>query len=512
MTDRVIPVDDYALDAQDRERIVDFADKVVRFGEDFELKVAQKETANPLFAFLRSPGIQSDYYRWKLFCIAQAYSAEDIHQLVKNFGVYIMENCSNDRSLDLTDKDRASLFMLLVKNDGSKQHIQELRMFIVERSHSFLAIGRIFLSYLSTVSPSRFQHVLHTLFVLNDVIFHSKDLTMRGNYTSAVEECGQIPVEFLKAIWQSMVQIMARCAALAKDSAPGDEGAASASGMKLRKLAELWQLKGHISSEQLSEINCAMDGMLLRYEDSGGLSPLVSPYCPVSILPASRAPALTTLAFGGQASSADHPAAAAAPAPPVIPPSAALNMLQVRVGRMVNIVKEARRLNPELEERSYCPIDVSLLPPALNPYVEPGRLEARMANFSDKLNLLMNPKLAESAAITASATGPNARLQQREHNADYRWERDAEDFVSGTLDSKKTYLASYRQARMEAVEAQKVDKAGERALPADNIGRSLLAGLGWEEGCGLGAAGAGRQTPIDAVPKLGKGGIGSGRS
>ena len=47
-------------------------------------------------------------------------------------------------------------------------------------------------------------------------------------------------------------------------------------------------------------------------------------------------------------------------------------------------------------------------------------------------------------------------------------------------------------------------------VTADNIGHTMLKGMGWAEGKGLGSTGSGIQTPVSVVSRKGRSGIGTG--
>jgi len=510
----IIPVGDDAIDAVDRARIVEFVEYAARKGDDFEQMVSEKEALNPQFDFLRG-GSHSSFYNWRLLCRRRGYSGEQVDQIVKDFGVHIISNSSPSGRFDLTDKDRANLFKMLLKNDGSKQSIQQLRQFVVERAHSFVSIGRIFYSYSKTISPSRFQHALHTLYVLNDIIFHCGETTMSGVYTASIAACRHLPVDFLRAVWPSLLLIMAKFDALAKLALAGD---AITNSAKLLKLAELWHLKDKISYEQLIELTAALSGSMALEEPGADESPLISPYCPASIFPAadslvSSVPVPAT-SVGGQPSavtttmmSAGASSARLQSTGPVYSQTApSVDLLTVPVGVLASMAQASRRLG----RKPYHPLDPSVTALAPAPHVEPARQEARLSDFYSKLNQLTHPKTASSAAnvraadFNSDAAGAVAR-------SDRMRTRVQEEEDDGRVRSKRSnnYAAAHKHARMEALQTMQAERTGGPALAADNIGHAMLAGLGWEEGRGLGAAGTGLKAPIQAVVKKDKAGIGS---
>lgn len=602
--ERVIPVDDSVLNAEDLSKIVQFVEYAARNGEEFEKIGNGKEATNPQFDFLRG-GDHSDFYQWKLFCRRSGYSSQQISDIVRNFKAYILENCSTMGSLDLTDKDRANVFTMLVRNDGGKQSIQQLRNFATERPHSIIAIGRIFLAYVKTLSPSRFPHVLHTLYALNDIIFHSSELTMYGAYTSVVDECKRMPVDFVQTVWPSLMGTMVKCATLASNT---DN---PTNTVKIHKLAELWQLKGYLSAAQLTEITQAMtaaavgdcnhDNSIRNTFEGTDVAPLVSPFCPASILlqpqpkpplppppqpirssgtstePSTISSFLPGLRPPPGPTPPPHPpppppfpvshrdsqvavppsvmaSIPAIPAPvyphhndtlypsvarglpsgvmyghphiplPPPPPPPSIDLLSVSVGSLANLAKTSRRLG----HRPYRPLDMSVLAQSTTPYVEPGRLEARVADFYSKLSLLLHPEATETAALDNLVSS----IGRKDQHSEYRGERgrvrtrdregegeDEEGYYSGRRDRNlhhQSYLAACKQARIQALQEQEQEQEQQLAresddivLSSDNIGHAMLAGLGWEQGRGLGAAGAGMKAPIQAVAKKGKGGIGS---
>lgn len=195
------------------DRIKKLAPYVARNGKEFEDKVKQKEGENPLFNFLylsgyaifgsiESSGILSKanegywYYKWMLYCAQKGLSSSDIQNVEKKHIEYLKsEILQNPGFLDLIDEDKAELQFWLPKNTGSKDFIKALRKWILDRSHSIRAIGNGFCQFIKEISStvesksnstdilSVFNKILHSIYVLNDVLYNCKGATTMGPYT-----------------------------------------------------------------------------------------------------------------------------------------------------------------------------------------------------------------------------------------------------------------------------------------------------------------------------------------
>ena len=196
------------------DRIRKLAPYVARNGKEFEDKVKQKEGENPLFNFLNLSGyaifggIESNngilnkanegywYYKWMLYCAQKGLSTSDIQNVEKKHVEFLKsEILQNSGFLDLIDEDKAELQYWLPKNTGSKDFIKALRKWILDRSHSIRAIGNCFCQFIKEISStvesksnaadilSVFNKILHSIYVLNDVLYNCKGSTATGPYT-----------------------------------------------------------------------------------------------------------------------------------------------------------------------------------------------------------------------------------------------------------------------------------------------------------------------------------------
>jgi hypothetical protein len=200
-----------------------------------------------------------------------------------------------------------------------------------------------------------------------------------------------------------------------------------------------------------------------------------------------------------------------------------LDLARIPVGNMANIVKAAKKAG----QPAHTTMDVMVFASHAAPHVEPGRVEVRVAEFYRQLEALLHPEEARAAAKTwqgiAPTTSANDRKRtdascsrsdtgSREHRDEHRWEQ----YVPGYEEDK--VRPSHGQDR-DQPRGRKLPRTAGRDVPAtetqiseENVGHKLLRGLGWQQGSGLGAEGAGIVEPIRAHAASDRSGIGSGES
>jgi hypothetical protein len=199
-----------------------------------------------------------------------------------------------------------------------------------------------------------------------------------------------------------------------------------------------------------------------------------------------------------------------------------LDLARIPVGNMANIVKAAKKAG----QPAHTTMDVMIFASHAAPHVEPGRVEVRVAEFYRQLEALLHPEEARAAAKGPHGTGtapttsgdvrrrPDALTSRsetgsREHRDEHRWEQ---------------YVPGYEEDKVRPSHAQDRDQPRGRKFPRtaghatetqiseENVGHKLLRGLGWQQGSGLGAEGAGIVEPIRAHAASDRSGIGSGES
>eukprot|EP01035_Chromulina_nebulosa_P024888 gene24888-32425_t len=202
------------------DRIKKLVPYVARNGKEFEDKVKQKEGENSLFNFLYLSGYASCgdtdngninssncilnksnegywYYKWMLYCVQKGLPPSDVQSIEKKHIEYLKADIlRNPGFLDLIDEDKAELKYWLPKNTGSKDFIKALRKWILDRSHSIRAIGIYFCHFIHDLSStvlstnsaaadilSVFNKILHSIYVLNDVLYNCNGASAMGPYT-----------------------------------------------------------------------------------------------------------------------------------------------------------------------------------------------------------------------------------------------------------------------------------------------------------------------------------------
>ena len=198
------------------DRIKKLVPYVARNGKEFEDKVKQKEGENSQFNFFYLSGYASYgdiengsncilnksnegywYYKWMLYCVQKGLSSSDIQNIEKKHIEYLKADIiRNPGFLDLIDEDKVELQYWLPKNTGSKDFIKALRKWILDRSHSIRAIGIYFCHFINDLSStvlstnsaaadilSAFNKILHSIYVLNDVLYNCNGASAMGPYT-----------------------------------------------------------------------------------------------------------------------------------------------------------------------------------------------------------------------------------------------------------------------------------------------------------------------------------------
>ena len=533
--------------------------------------------------------------------------------------------------LKLTNLDEIGLVTLLQNNNGSKDTIKTTRKWILERAHSIVHIGILVRKYVEELAfaegTSAYIAVLHTAYVLNDVLYNSKGARSRGPYTKI--STTDSPVDVATLLVPYLGAVLRAGFATATEDAQRD---------KVLRLVELWTLKCFISETEGEAMMKSLSSAEAPVE--GPAPALVSPYlesplpsnAPVTVAaPPSATPALpntnnTAMSSqpvlsesqlnqlqliqqriqvqmfanqmqqqqqqpsppppnmpnpsfplppgGGQffPSQAFYPQMMPMPgqiapppgpyppgqiggpyqmAPPPGPypsgqlappyPSAPLlDLTRIPVGNMVNIVKAAKRAG----HPPHTTLDIMLYASHAMPHVEPGRVDARVADFYRHVEILSNPESVAASSTVNSVAGSSSagegsgdgnrkgkhytsasglkegEVSRREGGAEESWEKyvpgyeDEKDSSSSNREQELGRVRGRKQSRYGSGGLQQVDTAAATAMETEiseeNVGHKLLRGLGWQHGSGLGADGSGIVAPISAKTVLDKSGVGKG--
>lgn len=217
--------------------------------------------------------------------------------------------------------------------------------------------------------------------------------------------------------------------------------------------------------------------------------------------------------------------------PPIPPPVVQLDLTRIPVGNMVNIVKAAKRAghpassstNLDDNDNVMQPIDIMIYASHASPYVEPGRLEARVAEFYKHAEAILNPppppppsvNIAKSSfktespprarsnsslQVATSLLADDERLDTKSFlDKEEGWEKHVpgyEEEREKQQRQQEEQIRSRKYARRSATSGSVPVSTIDTEIAEDNMGHKLLRGLGWQKGSGLGAENAGIVEPI----------------
>ena len=272
-------------------------------------------------------------------------------------------------SVDLTTPDRLTLGEMLQSNSGSKDSIKALRTWILDRSHSILAIGVVCGSFARQIRGDRnyppsvmFLKLLHVIYVINDVFFNCATATTSGPYTTVLQPAQILSVDVVGGIWPQLPSII-HCAFNAASSESEKE--------KLWKIITLWESKKFRVPLVCNELRHAMS-LPLMTNVAVPLPHLTSPY-------ALNIPPPPPPAFPIAPTIFAPPPSVPSPSLQHFPPPSQFivpNLQNMSVGSMSNIVRASIKTG----RSKYSPIDVTQVN-AMVQSVEPGRLEVRIEEY-----------------------------------------------------------------------------------------------------------------------------------
>ena len=426
MADNFLAIPTQAPQSHDvTDAIHKLASYVKKNGVVFEDICRQKEKDNPKFKFL-SPGDESYYYyKWALLCSLKNYGPEQIKQLEESFRQSLLS--TNPGHIDICIEDNIQLMESLRANHGSKEQIRSLRKWILDRAHSCVAIGRVL--YTVIKSATEFIKMLHCVYVINDVFFNSSAAKIKGPYTSLLNESeSNVSVPVVDCIWYYLGPLMQVSYRHATTDGEKD---------KLIKIIALWETRGFIDSAKMLHLRQVMT----QAEDVVPLNipTLLQPYAaklptmeepttvpappsfvhssnpfqsaavptqppmsvpmppvppptpphqyhvgqgvpPLPMAPMQIAPSLTLTHM--------LPQLPTPPAPPLLP---SIDLQRCTVGSMANLI----RAHVKMGHKRYAPLDTPPYTQAIQQFVEPGRLEARINEFYRRLR----PKVDDASTV-----------------------------------------------------------------------------------------------------------------
>lgn len=299
------------------------------------------------------------YYNWLLFCQDNHISDEHRKYLESSHKQRLSSVAAG--FLDLSDEDIQDLQRKLNENAGSRDDVKSLRKWVLERSHSIVAIAREIKNFIkSAVLMNREDTILHTLYTVNDVLYNMKDATSIGPYTSLLPESQPVNVVTL---WVPYLAFILRLSF--------DLSANNASQQnKIRRLLNLWESKGFLGLQYFQIINSCIESSIPPQEPPDyeltrpyleGLEVFVRPQISYSTISDESNLIQNSVpqTYNSLTSNADF------------------GMLSV--GKMVSIIK----FHNKSMSMKYSPIDIKSFQ-CLEDEVESGRIEVRVKEFYRK--------------------------------------------------------------------------------------------------------------------------------
>lgn len=234
-------------------RIKKLATYVARNGIEFERKIREKEGNNPQFQFLfDSSGDGYLYYRWVLFCTENQYTDAQVKCMEDNHS-HRIEWRAPSGVLQLTQSDELDLQTLLENNIGTKDSIKALRKWTLDRSHSVVHIGLKFSQFADRLAQENgsaaHTRLLHTAYVLNDILYNAKSARPAGPYTRIAQT--DSPMDLVTLLKPYLAPILRRCYQTADEEGQRE---------KVLRLVELWTGKGFLTTEEAASLRASVTG------------------------------------------------------------------------------------------------------------------------------------------------------------------------------------------------------------------------------------------------------------
>lgn len=161
---------------------------VAKNGEEFENKTKVKEKDNPKFNFLfETNSFEYNHYKWRVLCCKLNLNDEQEREIIKLFVSKLLSYPAG--TIDLIESDKQYFCDLLLNNTGTKDKIKVLRKWTLERSHSMASIASVIANFIENQKQSQnsFKSILHTIYVINDILFNGNSATAYGIYLNCVD-------------------------------------------------------------------------------------------------------------------------------------------------------------------------------------------------------------------------------------------------------------------------------------------------------------------------------------
>ena len=578
-------------DSELTDRIQKLATYVARNGKEFESKVKEKEQSNPQFSFLAdTSSVGYLYYQWYLFCLIHQYTPEQIEGMDSKHKSKLLGLLPKG-VMELSIQDSTQLLTMLQSSNGSKDTIKTARKWIVDRCQCIVNIGVIIRKYVISVSArsqqkasssstgtttdaadgvggsnqadNSFSQILFTIYILNDLFYNTRLIKVGPFYSKLLQT--EITVDATSILYENLPLILRT----AYDRATEDS-----QRERIVKLVELWKNKCFITPERASVLLNSLTHPFLppepplvqlsnHYIDPADIAPsnvvvkpTPPPIAPPMLLPPPHIdntnihppfdhhftgminpsmmsmfpPPFFPLPPPLVPNAGFVPGVIYPPMAPLMPtsivqpsPIVMMDLGKIPVGNMANIVKAAKKAG----HQPYTTIDVMMYASHAAPYVEPGRLEAKLSEFYKHADLLLK-KLASGngtgvalnetvATASSSSSSSSVKVRQVEHsmghhsNEEEVWEKYVASATAGSVftedddryrgdrerDNNVSIYGRYNKfARLDGVDgrgalllSEQQQSSADREIAEDNVGHKLLRGLGWQQGSGLGTEG-----------------------
>lgn len=190
------------------------------------------------------------YYNWLLYCHENNINDEQ-RKNVENSHARRLSAVPTG-FLDLSAEDAHDLHRKLEENTGSRDGVKNVRKWVLERSHSIVAIGREIKNFVKSAAFSnREDTILHTLYAINDVFYNMKEATTLGPYTTLLNDIQPVNVV---ALWMPYLAFILRLSFDVSVSNVSQQ-------YKIRRLLNLWESKGFLGDQNFQIINSLIDSV-----------------------------------------------------------------------------------------------------------------------------------------------------------------------------------------------------------------------------------------------------------
>jgi len=206
-------------------------------GPAFEEMTRAKQAGNPKFAFL-SGGAGSEYYRWRIWCLQNRWSDEQIEQQIASMKPAAAAGTTAENLGAASAAEAKEFRDLLAKLTGSKDSIRQTKSWVVGHEH---CIGFVSSELCKKVEGANdFKTRLNHLYLINDILHHC--MKVRG------ETGGMDPIT--SSLQRRMVEILT----------PTWRGETEANQTKVEKVLKLWGDRSIFDTSTLASITADMKG------------------------------------------------------------------------------------------------------------------------------------------------------------------------------------------------------------------------------------------------------------